>query len=191
MNDNWHGHKVRLRAVEPEDWQYFLSWSSDAAQQRAVDRLYPPQSAAMTQQYAEEQARHRFADSNGSFRWIIEDLSGQAVGCVVTFDCNPRVGTLKYGISISEARRGEGLGSEAVALVLRYYFQELNYQKANAPIYSFNDGSIRFHERLGFQCEGRLRRMVYTGGEYFDELQYGITREEFAATPCFRALPVV
>lgn len=187
--DAWQGHKVRLRAVEPEDWQYFHDWNFDAELARVVDRIYPPQSAVAARQWAEEQAKERFKD--GDHRWTIQAADGSVVGSIVTFDCNIRVGTLKYAISITTPRRGEGLGTEAVALVLRYYFFELGYQKANALVYSFNDGSVRFHERLGFQYEGRLRRMVYTGGEYHDELQYGITREEFAASPCCRALPVV
>jgi RimJ/RimL family protein N-acetyltransferase len=68
-------------------------------------------------------------------------------------------------------------------LVLRYYFQELRYQKVTVRVYSFNDASIRLHEKLGFQLEGRLRRTVYTNGEYFDELIYGLTVEEFVSRP--------
>jgi RimJ/RimL family protein N-acetyltransferase len=33
---------------------------------------------------------------------------------------------------------------------------------------------------VGFQLEGRIRRMVYMRGQYFDELYFGMTREEFA-----------
>jgi RimJ/RimL family protein N-acetyltransferase len=40
---------------------------------------------------------------------------------------------------------------------------------------------VRLHEKLGFQLEGRLRRVVYTRGQYYDELYYGMTAEEFAA----------
>jgi hypothetical protein len=50
-----------------------------------------------------------------------------------------------------------------------------------AAVYSFNDASIRLHESLGFQREGRWRRMGYSEGQYFDHLFYGLTVEEFAA----------
>lgn len=62
---------------------------------------------------------------------------------------------------------------------MRYYFQELRYQKVTIHIYSFNDASAKLHETLGFQLEGRLRRTIFTKGQYFDELLYGMTREEF------------
>jgi RimJ/RimL family protein N-acetyltransferase len=45
----------------------------------------------------------------------------------------------------------------------------------------FNDASIKLHEKLGFQHEGRVRRMVFTQGAYHDSLILGLTREEFEA----------
>jgi hypothetical protein len=51
-----------------------------------------------------------------------------------------------------------------------------------AAVYSFNDASIRLHESLGFQREGRWRRMGYSEGQYFDLLFYGLTVEEFIHT---------
>ena len=34
-------------------------------------------------------------------------------------------------------------------------------------------------KRLGCHEEGRIRRQIYTDGEYHDELIFGLTREEF------------
>jgi len=48
-------------------------------------------------------------------------------------------------------------------------------------VHANNPASITLHERLGFQLEGRLRRMIYTEGQYYDALCYGMTVEEFAA----------
>lgn len=55
----------------------------------------------------------------------------------------------------------------------------LRYQKVTVYIYSFNERSMKIHESLGFQCEGRIRRAVYTNGNYYDEVLYGMTSEEF------------
>ena len=84
-----------------------------------------------------------------------------------------------YGVAVHPDHRRKGYASEAVRLVLRYYFHERRYQKVNASVYSFNQPSIQFHERFGFVLEGRLRRMIYSSGEYHDELIFGMTREEF------------
>lgn len=187
MGNVWEGKKVRLRAVEPSDWEHFFNWNFDSEQARAVDRVWPPQSAEAARRWAAEQSTAKFGD--GDFRWIIETSDGQFAGCINTFDCDRRTGTLKYGLAVHPGFRRQGLASETIALVLRYYFRELGYQKATVLVYSFNAASIRLHEKLGFQPEGRLRRVVYTRGQYFDELYFGLTREEFAAAPCYRALP--
>jgi RimJ/RimL family protein N-acetyltransferase len=64
-------------------------------------------------------------------------------------------------------------------MVLRYFFEELRYQKVTIHVHSDNTPSARLHERLGFQLEGRLRRTVYTRGQHLDELVFGMTVEEF------------
>jgi RimJ/RimL family protein N-acetyltransferase len=66
-------------------------------------------------------------------------------------------------------------------LVLRYFFEELRYQKVTVHTQGNNTPSIRLHERLGFRLEGCLRRMAYTQGQFHDELVYGLTIEEFRA----------
>jgi hypothetical protein len=39
--------------------------------------------------------------------------------------------------------------------------------------------AIGLHEKLGFQKEGCLRRMIFTQGGYVDNVWYGMTVEEF------------
>jgi len=81
-----------------------------------------------------------------------------------------------------ESVRRQGYASEAIRIVLRYYFFERRYQKANVSIFEFNEGSVVLHQKLGFQPEGRLRRTVFSNGRFWDELLFGITIEEFSAT---------
>jgi RimJ/RimL family protein N-acetyltransferase len=63
--------------------------------------------------------------------------------------------------------------------VLRYFFRELRYQKCTVLVYSFNQQSLRLHEKLGFRFEGRLRNMVYTNGSFYDEIYFGMTSSEY------------
>jgi RimJ/RimL family protein N-acetyltransferase len=66
-----------------------------------------------------------------------------------------------------------------VPLLLRFYFDELRYQKVNAGVYAFNEASLKLHAKLGMREEGRIRRAYFSGGEYHDELRFGMTAEEF------------
>lgn len=174
----WHGQRVRLRAVEPSDWQSFFDWSQDTETARRSYYIPFPISRERARQLAEQRATQE--PQGDVFRWVIENRDGELVGTINSHSCEPRNGTFGYGLGVRPEHQRRGYASEAIVLVLRYFFAELRYQKATVHVYSFNELSIRLHERLGFQQEGRLRRMIYTNGQYFDDLIYGITAEEFA-----------
>ena len=116
---------------------------------------------------------------------IRDSSDGEVVGDLTTHHCDPHAGTFSYGINVRREHRRKGYARDAIALALRYYFQELRYQKVTVYVASFNEASARLHERLGFQQEGRLRRTIFTGGAHCDELIFGLTAEEFAANPHF------
>lgn len=179
MPNIFEGNLVRLRAVEPSDWEFYFNWDRGTTENgRLTDEIWFPSSSVASKEWAEKEARHQDGDA---FRFHIETLIGEPVGTINTHACQPRSGTFMYGLGIKEEHRRKGYASEAIRLVLRYYFGERRYQKCNAEVFSFNEPSIRLHERLGFTLEGRLRRMIYSGGAFHDALIYGITREEFEA----------
>ena len=144
-----------------------------------LDFVWPPVSAASEVARIEKDAlRHSLKDD--SFDWVIATLDGEPVGTIETNNVQPRNGTFGYGVFVGREHQRKGYASEAITLVLRYYFQELRYQKCTIFVHSDNAASRALHERLGFRLEGTLRRMIYTHGQYVDALYYGITAEEFA-----------
>ena len=181
----WQGQRIRLRAVEPDDWAFFHAWDADTEVARAGYCIPFPPSAERAKKWAAEVAIAE--PKEDAFRWLIEcpllgseTLDAIPVGTLNTHSCDRRHGTFGYGVAIGREHWRKGYAAEAIRLVLAYYVRELRYQKCTVHIYAFNDPSARLHERLGFQLEGRLRRMIYTDGVYHDELVYGMTAEEFA-----------
>jgi len=175
----WVGKVVRLRGIEPHDAEYHFALNQQRGVDRNQDQVFPPGSLARTRKWAEAASEVGFKDGD-AFLFEIESLAtGEVVGSIDMHDMNARVGVLSYGIAIHEDHRRKGYASDAVCLVLRYYFLERRYQKANVGVFSFNQGSMTLHERLGFKLEGRQRRTTYTAGEFHDMLWYGMTVEEF------------
>lgn len=173
----WQGAKIRLRGIEPSDAETFFRWNLDSDTGRYLDFVWPPISRALVQKQADEGALKTMeADS---FTWIMEDSEGVAVGSIMTHHCSPRNGTFAYGINVLAEHQRKGYASEAIRFVVTYYFEELRYQKVTAEVYSHNAASRALHERLGFQLEGTIRRMIYSGGEYHDILYYGMTDNEW------------
>jgi len=173
----WQGRLVRLRGVEPSDAETFARWNLDSEMARELDFVWPPVSLARIKKDLEERSLKRLEDD--AFMWVIEDADAEAIGQITTQYCEPHVGVFRYGLSVAREHRRRGYATEAVQIILKYYFDELRYQKCLVTIHSYNTASVALHEKLGFVREGTLRRMVYTGGRFFDVYNYGLLKEEW------------
>lgn len=175
----WIGERVRLRGVEPEDWEQFHGFDQDSASVRSADMLHPPRSEAGTREWAEESATKKV--SGDEFGLAIENLDGDLVGHLSTSNADPRAGRFSYGIAIGRAFHRRGYASDAAVLLMRYMFGERRYHKVEADIYAYNEASLALHERLGFQREGVLRDHEFFAGRYVNVVIMGMTADEFAA----------
>ena len=179
MEDMWQGLKIRLRAPVPDDMDayFMLSDSRNTASQRSGDRVIFPVGKEQLRKRMEEFSKMN--PMGDEYFMIMETLDGQVVGSINVHSADRFEGTFSYGIAVLPQHQGKGYASESIRLLLRYFFNELGFQKCNAQAYSFNPDSMRLHERFGFVLEGCLRRNHFAGGERCDVMCYGITREEF------------
>jgi RimJ/RimL family protein N-acetyltransferase len=76
-------------------------------------------------------------------------------------------------------QRGQGYGREAIGLALRFAFHELNLQRVQLTVFSYNTGAIAIYERLGFVHEGTFREFLERDGQRHDMLLYGLLRREW------------
>lgn len=176
MTDFWQGEKIRLRALTLFDVDFFYSLNKDTKRSQLIDWLKPPVSKEAIENWLQEKTKQSI--ENFEYQWMIDSIEGQIVGSIVTHSCNSRVGTFSYALDIAHKFQRQGFASEAIQLILKYYFQELRFQKVTVAIHSNNTASLELHKQLGFQHEGTHRRMIYSEGEYFDLEWYGLTVEE-------------
>jgi len=155
---SWQGKFIRLRAASLEDSHFLHYFENDDL----------------------PKSKEEIQSQQGDDRILmIEDISKKAVGWIRTYDSDRKNGVFSYFIFIDPAQRRRGYAKESITMVLSFFFQELRYQKVNAPVSAFNKISATLHEKMGFEMEGRLRKMLYTHGQYFDLFFYGMTAEEF------------
>lgn len=175
----WIGDKVRLRAREPEDVEA-IPPQENTADQRSGWMIMPPRSRAATRKLLDENAQKRPGPETLNFDLAIarreDDLM---VGGINVKDANQINGTFGYGVGLVSEHKGHGYAAEAVLLILRFMFYERRFQKCEAQVYDYNSASISLHRKLGFVEEGRLRRHLFLGGEYHDEIVFGMTVDEF------------
>jgi RimJ/RimL family protein N-acetyltransferase len=175
----WQGDRIHLRPMHQDDIGLWLAEEhSDSEAVRFLNYgMTLPKSERDAQAFAERYAEFNNRDERIMFS--IETLDGELVGGINIHSMNQKNGTFETGSRVYRSFRGRGYGFEAKILVLRYAFHELRYQKYNIRCLETNQPMINHANRLGCQPEGRIRRHIYTAGQYYDELIFGLTREEF------------
>lgn len=180
MGSVWVGERVRLRGVEPEDWEAFGRFEQNSADMRRADKIQPPWSAARQREFAQNVAVKPV--EGDQFNLAIESLEdGALAGTVGTHSIDHRAGRFGYGIAIGGDHKGRGYGSEAVSLLLNFMFGERRFHKCEASVWAFNEPSLAFHRKAGFTEEGRLRDHEFFAGRHHDVVLFGMTATEFAA----------
>ncbi len=84
------------------------------------------------------------------------------------------------GIGIGERDFwGKGYGTDAMKVILRYAFQELNMRRVSLTTFEYNPRAVGSYEKAGFVHEGQARRFLLREGRRWDLLFMGILREEW------------
>lgn len=74
-----------------------------------------------------------------------------------------------------------GYGSDALKVLNKFIFEEVNMNKIKLSAFSFNHRAIACYKKVGFQEEGRLKKEIYRNGKYHDEIVMAIFKEDFKA----------
>lgn len=84
----------------------------------------------------------------------------------------------ELGICLGVEMRGRGLGSEAIALVLRHLVRNWNLRKVHLRVRADNALARACYRKLGFQECGRLRAHVYLEGAWHDVVMMELLMNE-------------
>ena len=114
-------------------------------------------------QYIENTTGDIYRD--GQLRLIIEDsqLSTKIVGCIDLFDFDARNRKAAIGMYISPDARGNGVGKQAVQLLLDYAFGFLHLLMVYAIISVHNTACSHIYEQMGFTPSSPLANWTLEG----------------------------
>ncbi len=106
--------------------------------------------------------------------------NGEIIGVVglIKIDLNNKNGELGYWLG--QNYWGQGIGQEAVKLILNYAFNKLKLHRIYAQVIPVNLASIKLLKKSGFRYEGRLRQAVLKNHHWYDYLVYSILKKEFS-----------
>jgi len=98
---------------------------------------------------------------------------------LVAIDRDNRTATL--GILIGERDcRGKGFGAEAIRVLCRFAFEEMDLRKIRLDAHAENAAALKTYERVGFRREGILREEVYRNGRPVDVVRMGLWRGDLS-----------
>jgi RimJ/RimL family protein N-acetyltransferase len=180
-SDMLSGDLVRLTAENPEVMAAcYVRWNQDTEWLRLLD-TDPPRMPS-EKKWKEWLEKDLERERSGSFFAIRTLESEELIGFIGFFDLFLNHGDTLLAIALGERQYwSKGYGTDAMRILLRYAFNELNLRRVGLIVFEYNPRAIRSYEKAGFIPEGRQRQMILRDGKRWDFFYMGILREEWLA----------
>ena len=182
------GQLIRLAAINhKQDAQIESRWTLDGDFQRMLgtDLVKPLSPAQVKMGY--DEIEKEMEEKGNQYYFTIRRSKGdelenpdQLLGFVRLSRIEWSHGTASLSLGIGDrADRKKGYGTEALSLVLRYAFRELNLFRLSAYIPAYNQAALRLFDKKGFKVEVRQREIYQHAGKRWDGLSMGLLHEEW------------
>lgn len=181
MKNIFTGELVRLSAVDPDELgKAYTVWNNDSE----LTRLMDSRAVRLT-------STKRIS---AFFEKEIENLTpAQHYFCIRALEDNRLLGDINLDVTNNWMGRNafvglgignrqdwsKGYGTDAMRIILRFAFTEINLNRVTLTVFEYNPRAIRSYEKAGFQHEGRIRGSLLKDGKRWDMLFMGILRDDW------------
>jgi RimJ/RimL family protein N-acetyltransferase len=168
----YQGELVRLRAFERGDAETHWVFMNDYETVRGMSSgIIYPSSREDEVRYLDQQTSF----TRGEYQFAIETLDGRFIGRCGFLRVDWKNRLAEIGIMIGEKEyRGKGFGTDALRVLTRIAFAELNLHKLKLSVFDFNQQAMACYEKCGFKREGLLKGELWRDGAYHDVVVYGL-----------------
>ena len=173
------GEKVALGPIVEEDLDKFWFWVNDkTVTQYLSDKLFL---GVYTRSMEEKWIRSVLeGDKNTLTFAILLKPEYEVIGVISLGKVDWISRNAELGVFIGNKDLwGQGLGSEAIVLLLDYAFNVLSLIKVYLRVIEYNRRAIRAYVKVGFREVGRLRKHIFRGGRFWDVIIMEIHSDEF------------
>ena len=180
----WHGKLVRLAAPNAETEAVVVAgWSRDAEFLRLFSTgAIRPWTAGGVRQFLTE-TQDGEASKNSRHAFHIHTLADDRLIGLTNLEIsnwNQREAWVAIGLG-QRVDWGQGYGSDAMRVILRHAFAELNLDRVSLNLFGYNERALRSYLKVGFVVEGRQRERLRRDGQRWDMIYMGMLREEWLA----------
>ncbi len=170
--------RLVLRALSLEDAEFiFQEWSDPVV----VFYMRDEDPLKSREQALEFLRRLQTPEEMPNFKWwgIQNRAHGRLIGTCGYFRWDKQHHRAELGYDLWPDYWGQGLMPEALQVLIRYGFEEMDLNRIEATTHTGNQRSQRVLEKLGFQREGLLREYYCRDGVYNDQVQFSLLRKEW------------
>lgn len=168
--------RLNFRPLEMRDQEALFAIMSDPEVSQ-FNRWDVHQSISQTQDYI--QAALDLYAQGQYLEWAICQEDRHLIGFFGVVWWLPDYASVELGFSLNRAYWNKGLISEALTALIHWGFAEMNINRFEAQCEINNHASQRVLEKLGWQCEGRLRERVYFKGAFRDMKLYSLLKRDY------------
>jgi RimJ/RimL family protein N-acetyltransferase len=168
------GSKVYLNPIKEADIPFLAGFMNDEH-----IRIFGRNNGSIVY---EEKMKERMLDKQksdelfGIYRIDTDTLIGDAsLNDIDVYNRSAMVGIIING----DENRGNGFGQDAVKLLLKHAFIDLNLESVSLGTWDFNIPAKHVYEKLGFKLVGKRRRGRIVGNRYHDEIIMDMIAEEY------------
>ena len=178
----FEGKNIRFGPIDYEkDPEVESKWTHDSNFMRMYETdPARPMSAAMVKKHYEELEKEIEKDKNLYYFTIRAKEDDRLIGKAMVQDIEWSNGNsaIRLGIGSLDDQR-KGYGSEALKMLLRFTFAEINMFRVGAYVPEYNQAVIALLKKFGFVEEVRRRQAVERDGRRWDMLIFGLLRDEW------------
>jgi len=184
QDELFEGKLVYFAAIDHEkDPEIESGWTQDAAYLRMLD-LGParPLSPAMVKKKYEALEKEIEESKNIFYYPFHAKADDRLIGFarLDVAEWQHGIGSVSLGIGDRQDRR-KGYGEEALRLLVRYGFTEINLFRLSAAIPEYNQAALSLFHKVGFVDEVHRRQAVQRDGRCWDLILLGLLRDEWQA----------
>lgn len=173
------GRRVYLRPIEERDAEALALGSVRESDTGFSDAGRVPVSAMAFQHWIRQVTKET---PGREITFAVCRIEDDCIGTVTLRHIDPVHRTAETGSGLlAAADRGQGLGTEAKHLLLRFAFETLGLHALSSSVYSGNSRSIAALRKQGYRPAGRLTADVHRRGQFRDTLMFDLLRHEWEA----------
>ncbi|RPI31725.1 MAG: N-acetyltransferase [Chloroflexota bacterium] len=174
------GEQVRLSSDDPlKKAEAFSRWRRDSEFSRLLDS--GPASVWSVSKIKEWNEKYEDKDPYSEYFFTIHTIEDdRMIGFIGLDGIRWNHGDCWVGIGLGERDYwGKGYGTDAMRIILRYAFSELNLHRVSLNVFGYNPRAIHSYEKAGFKHEGSIRQFLFREGRRWDLVHMGILKEEW------------